>query len=68
MLKKQGRPPAAARKPRLNDDIGEELRLRMYRMQVNIRQAEQLQDLGGSGGARVGEGTRPLGDRLRERG
>jgi len=41
MLKKQGRPPAAARKPRLNDDIGEELRLRMYRMQVNIRQAEQ---------------------------
>ena len=27
MLKKQGRPPAAARKPRLNDDIGEELRL-----------------------------------------
>src|SRR5947209_464125 len=41
MLKKQGRPPAAARKPSLNDDIGEELRLRMYRMQVNIRQAEQ---------------------------
>jgi acetoin:2,6-dichlorophenolindophenol oxidoreductase subunit alpha len=41
MLKKQGRPPTAARKPRLNDDIGEELRLRMYRMQANIRQAEQ---------------------------
>jgi len=41
MLKKQGRPAAAARKPNLNDDIGEELRLRMYRMQVNIRQAEQ---------------------------
>src|SRR5262249_8984714 len=41
MLKKQGRPAAAARKPNLNDDIGEELRLRMYRMQGNIRQAEQ---------------------------
>jgi len=41
MLKKQGRPPAAVRKPGLNDDIGEDLRLRMYRMQVNIRQAEQ---------------------------
>src|SRR6201982_769539 len=41
LLKKQSRPPAAARKPSLNDDIGEELRLRMYRMQVNIRQAEQ---------------------------
>jgi len=40
MLKKQGRAPAP-RKPRLNDDIGEALRLRMYRMQVNIRQAEQ---------------------------
>jgi pyruvate dehydrogenase E1 component alpha subunit len=25
----------------LNDDIGEELRLRMYRMQVEIREAEQ---------------------------
>jgi len=41
MLKKQSRAPAAARKPGLNDDIGEELRLRMYRMQVEIRQAEQ---------------------------
>jgi TPP-dependent pyruvate/acetoin dehydrogenase alpha subunit len=40
MLKKQSRAPAA-RKPGLNDDIGEELRLRMYRMQVEIRQAEQ---------------------------
>jgi acetoin:2,6-dichlorophenolindophenol oxidoreductase subunit alpha len=41
MLKKQSRAPAAARKPGLNDDIGEELRLRMYRMQAVIRQAEQ---------------------------
>jgi TPP-dependent pyruvate/acetoin dehydrogenase alpha subunit len=41
MLKRQSRAQAAGRKPRLNDDIGEELRLRMYRMQVEIRQAEQ---------------------------
>src|SRR6201982_3654062 len=41
LLKKQSRPPAAARKPSLNDDIGEELRLRMYEMQQRIRQAEQ---------------------------
>jgi pyruvate dehydrogenase E1 component alpha subunit len=41
MLKRQSRAPAAGRKPGLNDDIGEELRLRMYRMQVEIRQAEQ---------------------------
>src|SRR5262245_26033728 len=37
MAKKPGR--AAA--PRVNDDIGEELRLKMYRMQVEIREAEQ---------------------------
>jgi pyruvate dehydrogenase E1 component alpha subunit len=30
-----------AAKASLNDDIGEEMRLRMYRMQVEIRQAEQ---------------------------
>ncbi len=30
-----------AAKASLNDDIGEELRLRMYRMQVEIREAEQ---------------------------
>src|SRR6201982_562493 len=41
LLKKQSRPPAAARKPSLNDDIGEELRLKLYRMQVEIREAEQ---------------------------
>jgi pyruvate dehydrogenase E1 component alpha subunit len=41
MLKKQGRPPATTPKPGLNDDIGEEMRLRMYGMQVTIRQAEQ---------------------------
>src|SRR5438105_10920004 len=27
--------------PGINDDIGEELRLRMYRMQVNLRESEQ---------------------------
>ena len=36
----QARTPAAAT-PGLNDDIGEELRLRMFRMQVEIREAEQ---------------------------
>ena len=35
------RAPAAARKPGLNDDIGEETRLRLYRIQVEIREAEQ---------------------------
>jgi TPP-dependent pyruvate/acetoin dehydrogenase alpha subunit len=35
----QARAPAAVSP--LNDDIGEELRLRMYRMQVEIREAEQ---------------------------
>src|SRR6201993_2717608 len=37
MAKKPSRPSALA----ANDDIGEELRLRMYRMQVEIRTAEQ---------------------------
>src|SRR5712672_3090363 len=37
MAKKPGR--AAA--PRANDDIGEELRLKMYRMQVEMRESEQ---------------------------
>ena len=36
----QARAPAAGATP-LNDDIGEETRLRMYRMQVEIREAEQ---------------------------
>jgi pyruvate dehydrogenase E1 component alpha subunit len=31
----------AGRKAALNDDIGEEMRLRMYRVQVEIREAEQ---------------------------
>ena len=31
--------PARASAPRLNDDIGEKLRLKMYRMQVEIREA-----------------------------
>src|SRR5499433_1124324 len=35
----QARAPAAV--TALNDDIGEELRLKMYRMQVEIREAEQ---------------------------
>jgi TPP-dependent pyruvate/acetoin dehydrogenase alpha subunit len=33
--------PSRAAAPRVNDDIGEELRLKMYRMQVEIREAEQ---------------------------
>src|SRR5262245_4952157 len=33
--------PSRAAPPRANDDIGEELRLKMYRMQVEIRAAEQ---------------------------
>src|SRR6202453_910368 len=32
---------AAAPSASLNDDIGEEMRLRMYRMQVELREAEQ---------------------------
>jgi TPP-dependent pyruvate/acetoin dehydrogenase alpha subunit len=38
MSSAEARMPAAAP---LNDDIGEELRLKMYRMQVEIREAEQ---------------------------
>jgi TPP-dependent pyruvate/acetoin dehydrogenase alpha subunit len=38
MLDKSKKTPAA---PGLNDDIGEELRLKMYRSQVRIREAEQ---------------------------
>jgi acetoin:2,6-dichlorophenolindophenol oxidoreductase subunit alpha len=34
-------PPGSAPAPGINDDIGEKLRLRMYRMQVEIREAEQ---------------------------
>jgi acetoin:2,6-dichlorophenolindophenol oxidoreductase subunit alpha len=40
MARKPGRAPEPAR-PKLNDDIGEELRLRLYRMQVELREAEQ---------------------------
>src|ERR1700676_1402578 len=40
MARKPGRAPEPAR-AKLNDDIGEELRLRMYRMQVELREAEQ---------------------------
>ena len=39
MAKVEDRAPASA--ATLNDDIGEETRLRMYRMQVEIREAEQ---------------------------
>jgi acetoin:2,6-dichlorophenolindophenol oxidoreductase subunit alpha len=39
MAKIEDRAPAS--NASLNDDIGEELRLRMYRMQVEIREAEQ---------------------------
>src|SRR6201986_4534272 len=41
MTKKPSRAPAAAPSANVNDDIGEDLRLRLYRMQVTIRQAEQ---------------------------
>jgi pyruvate dehydrogenase E1 component alpha subunit len=36
-------PARASEAPRegINDDIGEEMRLRMYRMQVELREAEQ---------------------------
>jgi acetoin:2,6-dichlorophenolindophenol oxidoreductase subunit alpha len=40
MARKSGGAPEPAR-PQVNDDIGEELRLRMYRMQVELREAEQ---------------------------
>jgi acetoin:2,6-dichlorophenolindophenol oxidoreductase subunit alpha len=41
MTKKPSRAPHAASQANLNDDIGEGLRLRMYRMQVELREAEQ---------------------------
>jgi TPP-dependent pyruvate/acetoin dehydrogenase alpha subunit len=41
MTKKPSRAPDASSQANLNDDIGEELRLRMYRMQVELREAEQ---------------------------
>ncbi len=41
MTKKPSRAPDATSRASLNDDIGEELRLRMYRMQVELREAEQ---------------------------
>jgi pyruvate dehydrogenase E1 component alpha subunit len=39
MAKKPTRQPEV--RAGINDDIGEELRLRMYRMQLEIREAEQ---------------------------
>jgi pyruvate dehydrogenase E1 component alpha subunit len=41
MSKKPSRVAEPASRTKLNDDIGEELRLRMYRMQVVLREAEQ---------------------------
>src|ERR1700749_2586192 len=41
MTKKPSRAPAAAPSANVNDDIGEDLRLRLYRMQVELREAEQ---------------------------
>jgi pyruvate dehydrogenase E1 component alpha subunit len=41
MTKKPSRAPEQAARAKLNDDIGEELRLRMYRMQTVLRDAEQ---------------------------
>ena len=41
MTKKPGRAPDPASRAKVNDDIGEELRLRMYRMQFELREAEQ---------------------------
>src|SRR6201987_5414941 len=42
MARKPSRAPASsARGDGVNDDIGEELRLRLYRMQLTIREAEQ---------------------------
>jgi acetoin:2,6-dichlorophenolindophenol oxidoreductase subunit alpha len=40
MAKKSARVPEASRRG-INDDIGEEMRLTMYRMQVEIRESEQ---------------------------
>src|SRR5712672_3456705 len=41
MAKKPVRAPDPSARAKLNDDIGEELRLRLYRMQVELREAEQ---------------------------
>src|SRR5262249_38451924 len=41
MTKKPSRAPEPPTQAKLNDDIGEEMRLRMYHMQVVIREAEQ---------------------------
>ncbi len=41
MTKKPSRAPAPASDPRANDDIGEDVRLKLYRTQVEIREAEQ---------------------------
>src|SRR5256886_14401015 len=41
MAKKSGRAPAPASSPTVNDDIGEDMRLRMYEMQVLLRESEQ---------------------------
>src|SRR5689334_10714466 len=41
MTKKPTRAPEPASRDKLNDDIGEDMRLRLYRMQVVLRDAEQ---------------------------
>jgi pyruvate dehydrogenase E1 component alpha subunit len=41
MARKPVRAPEPSARAQVNDDIGEELRLRLYRMQVELREAEQ---------------------------
>src|SRR6201747_213313 len=41
MARKPVRAPERSARAQVNDDIGEELRLRLYRMQVELREAEQ---------------------------
>ncbi|MEA2994691.1 MAG: acetoin:2,6-dichlorophenolindophenol oxidoreductase subunit alpha [Alphaproteobacteria bacterium] len=41
MARKPVRAPESPARAQVNDDIGEELRLRLYRMQVELREAEQ---------------------------
>src|ERR1700682_1236096 len=41
MARKPVRAPELASRAKVNDDIGEELRLRLYRMQVELRESEQ---------------------------
>src|SRR3977135_2004889 len=41
MARKPVRAPEPSARAKVNDDIGEELRLRLYRMQVELREAEQ---------------------------